>query len=46
LAQLCVTAGIAPVIDSMLPLSEARAGIARMVDGELFGKVVFDCRVE
>ena len=43
LAELCVTAGISPAIDSTHALADARAGVARMVGGELFGKVVFDC---
>ncbi|MCU1537411.1 MAG: Alcohol dehydrogenase zinc-binding domain protein [Humibacillus sp.] len=41
LARLVVQAGIEPVIDSVRPLSEARDGFARMVDGDVFGKVVF-----
>jgi NADPH:quinone reductase-like Zn-dependent oxidoreductase len=41
LARLVVQAGIEPAIDSVRPLSEARDGFARMVDGEVFGKVVF-----
>ncbi|WP_076258258.1 zinc-binding dehydrogenase [Intrasporangium flavum] len=41
LAQLVVTAGIEPVVDSVLPLARARDGFARMVDGDVFGKVVF-----
>ena len=41
LARLVVLAGIEPVIDSVRPLAEARDGFARMVDGDVFGKVVF-----
>ncbi|WP_323096686.1 zinc-binding dehydrogenase [Intrasporangium sp. YIM S08009] len=41
LAQLVVTAGIEPVVDSVMPLADARDGFARMVDGDVFGKVVF-----
>jgi NADPH:quinone reductase-like Zn-dependent oxidoreductase len=41
LAQLVVQQGIEPVIDSVLPLAQARDGFARMVDGDVFGKVVF-----
>ncbi len=33
--------GVRPLIDSVLPLADAREGFARMADGELFGKVVF-----
>jgi len=32
---------IEPVIDSVRPLAAAREGFARMVDGDVFGKVVF-----
>ncbi|MBC7639033.1 MAG: zinc-binding dehydrogenase [Rhodoferax sp.] len=41
LIQLCVTTGVRPVIDRVLPLEQAREGFAAMIDGELFGKVVF-----
>ena len=40
LARLCDTAGVRPVIDRELPLSEARDGLAAMERGELVGKVV------
>jgi NADPH:quinone reductase-like Zn-dependent oxidoreductase len=33
--------GTRPVIDRVLPLREARDGFAAMIDGDLFGKVVF-----
>jgi NADPH:quinone reductase-like Zn-dependent oxidoreductase len=35
-----VASGVRPVIDTVLPLEKAQDGFARMVDGELFGKVV------
>jgi NADPH:quinone reductase-like Zn-dependent oxidoreductase len=41
LVQLCVTTGTRPVIDVSLPLHEARTGFARMLEGNLFGKIVF-----
>ena len=41
LAQLVVQQRIEPVVDSVLPLAQARDGFARMVDGDVFGKVVF-----
>lgn len=41
LIQLCDTTGVRPVIDRVLPLEQAREGFAAMIDGELFGKVVF-----
>jgi len=33
--------GVRPVIDRVLPLSEAREGFKAMIDGDVFGKVVF-----
>ena len=33
--------GIRPVVDCEMPLAQAREGFARMVDGDVFGKVVF-----
>jgi NADPH:quinone reductase-like Zn-dependent oxidoreductase len=41
LARFVTDKGITPVIDSVHPLADARAGFARMVDGDVFGKVVF-----
>lgn len=41
LARLCETSGVRPPIDRLLPLSEARKGFEAMLDGDLFGKVVF-----
>ena len=41
LIQLCDTTGVRPVIDRVLPLEQAREGFAAMIDGDLFGKVVF-----
>ena len=35
------TSGIRPVIDSVMPLSDSRDGFARMLSGEVFGKIVF-----
>ena len=40
LLALCATTGVRPVIDTVLPLAEAREGFARMAKGELFGKIV------
>ena len=40
LLAFLVATGARPVVDSEMPLSDARAGFARMIDGELFGKVV------
>jgi NADPH:quinone reductase-like Zn-dependent oxidoreductase len=41
LMAFLVASGVRPVIDSVLPLSDARDGFARMAADELFGKVVF-----
>jgi NADPH:quinone reductase-like Zn-dependent oxidoreductase len=41
LAQFVVQQGIEPVIDTTLPLEQAREGFAKMAAGDLFGKVVF-----
>ncbi len=41
LLRFCEQTGVRPLIDRVLPLSEARDGFAAMVSGDLFGKVVF-----
>ncbi len=41
LARFCEQTGVRPLIDRTLPLDQARDGIAAMISGELFGKVVF-----
>ena len=41
LVQFCAQTGVRPVIDSTMPLEEAREGFARMAKGDVFGKVVF-----
>ncbi|GHE44161.1 Zn-dependent oxidoreductase [Streptosporangium violaceochromogenes] len=41
LARFLEQTGARPVIDRVLPLTEAREGFAAMERGELFGKVVF-----
>ncbi len=41
LAAFVVARGIEPLIDSVLPLADAREGFARMVQGQVAGKVVF-----
>jgi NADPH:quinone reductase-like Zn-dependent oxidoreductase len=41
LVNLLDVSGVRPVIDRVLPMSEARAGFASMAEGELFGKIVF-----
>ncbi len=41
LAQFMATTGVKPLIDTVVPLREARDGFAKMHSGDLFGKVVF-----
>jgi len=41
LMRLCVQRGIRPVIDQTLPLADARRGFERMLEAEMFGKIVF-----
>jgi NADPH:quinone reductase-like Zn-dependent oxidoreductase len=40
LLAFCDTTGVRPVIDSVLPMSRAREGFARMERGDVFGKIV------
>jgi NADPH:quinone reductase-like Zn-dependent oxidoreductase len=44
LTELLDLSGARPVIDRELSLTDAREGFAAMLDGELFGKVVFTLR--
>jgi NADPH:quinone reductase-like Zn-dependent oxidoreductase len=41
LLQFCEQTGVRPLIDRTLPLDQARDGLAAMISGDLFGKVVF-----
>ena len=41
LANFVVNQGITPVIDSTMPLVDARQGFQKMAAGDVFGKVVF-----
>ncbi|HET8795672.1 MAG TPA: zinc-binding dehydrogenase, partial [Arthrobacter sp.] len=41
LAQFLVNTGVRPEIDAVLPLAKAEEGFARMLEGDLFGKIVF-----
>jgi NADPH:quinone reductase-like Zn-dependent oxidoreductase len=41
LARFVAQHRIEPVIDTVLPLEQAREGFAKMAEGDLFGKVVF-----
>ena len=42
LTRMLATTGVRPVVDRTLPLAEAAAGYAAMIDGEVFGKIVFE----
>jgi NADPH:quinone reductase-like Zn-dependent oxidoreductase len=37
-----VITGARPVIDRILPLSQARDGFAAMISGNVFGKIIFE----
>jgi NADPH:quinone reductase-like Zn-dependent oxidoreductase len=41
LTRFCEQTGVRPLIDRVLPLERARDGLAAMIAGEIFGKVVF-----
>ena len=41
LVELLDVTGARPLIDRTLPLDQAEDGFAAMIDGDLFGKVVF-----
>jgi NADPH:quinone reductase-like Zn-dependent oxidoreductase len=41
LVRFCAQTGLRPLIDRTLPMSQAREGFAAMINGDLFGKVVF-----
>jgi NADPH:quinone reductase-like Zn-dependent oxidoreductase len=41
LITFCEQTGVRPVIDTVLPLEQAREGFAKMAAGDLVGKVVF-----
>ena len=41
LVALLDATGARPLVDRVLPMSEARAGFAAMLEGEQFGKIVF-----
>ena len=41
LARFCADRGVRPEISSTMPLNEARRGFEEMLEGDLFGKVVF-----
>ncbi len=41
LVQLCATGGVRPVVQETIPLADAARGFRAMVDGDVFGKIVF-----
>lgn len=41
LSQFLVTTGVRPEIDSIFPLEKAKDGFQKMLDGEMFGKIIF-----
>jgi NADPH:quinone reductase-like Zn-dependent oxidoreductase len=41
LMQFMVNNNLEPVLDQILPMSEARAGLEKMIAGKVFGKVIF-----
>jgi D-arabinose 1-dehydrogenase-like Zn-dependent alcohol dehydrogenase len=41
LVTFCEQTGVRPLIDRTLPMAEAKEGFEAMINGELFGKVVF-----
>ncbi len=41
LVRFCEVTGVRPIIDDVLPLTDAAEGFARLAAGEQFGKVVF-----
>jgi NADPH:quinone reductase-like Zn-dependent oxidoreductase len=42
LVAMIATTGIRPLVDRMLPLPDAAEGFAAMIDGDVFGKIVFE----
>ena len=40
LANLCETAGVRPLIDSVIPMAEAKAAFEHLASGDTFGKLV------
>ena len=40
LVQLCLQTGVRPLVDTTMPLEDARDGFARLAGGDVFGKVV------
>ena len=43
LLSFCDAAGIRPLVDEVLPMSDARRGFERLAAGDVFGKIVLTC---
>ncbi|GAB3598714.1 zinc-binding dehydrogenase [Angustibacter peucedani] len=41
LMRFCAVTGVRPLVDQVLPLEQAREGFARLLENDVFGKVVF-----
>lgn len=41
-AAMLANSGVRPMVDRIVPLSEARDGFAAMIDGDVFGKIIFE----
>jgi D-arabinose 1-dehydrogenase-like Zn-dependent alcohol dehydrogenase len=41
LVNLLDVSGVRPVIDQVMPMTEARKGFEAMAEGDVFGKIVF-----
>jgi NADPH:quinone reductase-like Zn-dependent oxidoreductase len=41
LIRFCEVTGTRPLVDDVVPLTDARRGFARLADGDVFGKIVF-----
>ena len=42
LARMLITTGVRPLIDRTMPLADAAAGFAAMINGDVFGKIIFE----
>jgi NADPH:quinone reductase-like Zn-dependent oxidoreductase len=44
LTRMLITTGVRPLIDRSLPLVDAAEGFAAMINGDVFGKIIFEPR--
>jgi NADPH:quinone reductase-like Zn-dependent oxidoreductase len=42
LIRMLITTGVRPLLDRTMPLADAAVGFAAMIDGDVFGKIVFE----